>query len=397
MRSSITTARCLSLFVLLLSLAPLASIYVTFSILQNEDVVSRRASPSLLDAATATITKADNVRDDATEMFNGILKEHEQSGIGIASSMSRNVTEALSTLLSSIEEMMWIVLYDQIPPTQQQQHEEQGISTRTMSSSENDIMDILQIQKNHHLPNIISMVVPWVISIFMALLLPCLQIWFGPQGHGNYSSHPGQRYQQQQRQGGWFGTMSKKQWKQKIDKALDLYQKRLAEDDWMLLVDVTCSATRIQNSENNNNNSSGVDNADGNADGNVIDITTSGPLIHGLVEGWMIPLAGTPLRQEDCEQFHASSYAGSDVDDPHIRAMENQWHPQSKRPVTEQCAICLMTYKCGETMVWSSNPDCMHNFHYHCILTWLLKRRNKETLPCPCCRRAFVIEEEATK
>ncbi len=57
------------------------------------------------------------------------------------------------------------------------------------------------------------------------------------------------------------------------------------------------------------------------------------------------------------------------------------------RQVTGTCAICLSSYKAGETVVWSSNTDCPHAFHTNCIVTWIKKRY---TSSCPCCRRGFI-------
>jgi hypothetical protein len=66
--------------------------------------------------------------------------------------------------------------------------------------------------------------------------------------------------------------------------------------------------------------------------------------------------------------------------------------------VASECAICLNSYKPGETIVGSLNPDCNHVFHSACIGEWLLRRRGHESLlRCPCCRRAYIHlhEEEA--
>jgi hypothetical protein len=74
------------------------------------------------------------------------------------------------------------------------------------------------------------------------------------------------------------------------------------------------------------------------------------------------------------------------------------------------CAICLLQYKPGNHVSWSSNEECIHVFHHDCILLWLLKKngsggggstsggvdsgvnRNERQYLCPCCRREFVSE-----
>lgn len=60
------------------------------------------------------------------------------------------------------------------------------------------------------------------------------------------------------------------------------------------------------------------------------------------------------------------------------------------REVTGLCAICLAPYSSGETIVWASNPKCVHCFHESCIISWLLRKRNHSTQQCPCCRQAFL-------
>lgn len=64
------------------------------------------------------------------------------------------------------------------------------------------------------------------------------------------------------------------------------------------------------------------------------------------------------------------------------------------RQVAGTCAICLSSYKKGETIVWSSSKDCSHAFHMSCIGEWIKKQY---TSSCPCCRRNFVDSEVYTK
>jgi hypothetical protein len=75
------------------------------------------------------------------------------------------------------------------------------------------------------------------------------------------------------------------------------------------------------------------------------------------------------------------------------------------------CTVCLGSYQIGESVTWSSNPDCEHCFHTSCIEEWVLRRRpqknnhrrrrvegadnheddDEDDPLCPNCRRPFVV------
>jgi Ring finger domain len=92
--------------------------------------------------------------------------------------------------------------------------------------------------------------------------------------------------------------------------------------------------------------------------------------------------------------------------------------PPPMRWAAGSCTICLASYQVGESVAWSSNPDCEHCFHTLCIEEWLLKPRPQKKRvpsrggigptiiswvegdsvpPCPNCRRDFIQDpfEEA--
>lgn len=78
------------------------------------------------------------------------------------------------------------------------------------------------------------------------------------------------------------------------------------------------------------------------------------------------------------------------------------------REVGNGCAVCLESLVESERVCWSSNADCPHVFHEHCIVDWLValgrrKRRRRESeeeetdrgvadfpMLCPCCRQDFI-------
>ena len=327
-----------------------------------------------IEAATKTsqhtVAEPEGVRNAANLLLTYFLEQEEAVAM-------TDSTEAFSAASTSLEEMLWVAFFNKMPPSKS--HVMFSSNRQSMSSQQQQSWDVMPgsedyfetLKFQNRLSNIITILVPWVISISMGMLLPCLNIWFGSPGH-----YPGQRQGRPRLQNGlppnsWFGTMRKNRWRQRVDKALQLYHKQLTEEDHVVLVDVAAALKDPQQKHDPKITT-----------GNNCYTCASGG--DCLVEGWMIPVAGTALRQD------ALLPPSNDSEDRHMRAM----HPQSKRPITEQCAICLMSYNCGDELAWSSNPNCVHSFHYDCILTWLLKRRNKNTLPCPCCRQSFVIENE---
>ncbi|KAG7338633.1 ring finger domain containing protein [Nitzschia inconspicua] len=58
---------------------------------------------------------------------------------------------------------------------------------------------------------------------------------------------------------------------------------------------------------------------------------------------------------------------------------------------TTICAVCLDSYRTGDVIVWSYDPECCHVYHKECLVDYLSKRKNPsmEENPCPICRRNF--------
>jgi hypothetical protein len=72
--------------------------------------------------------------------------------------------------------------------------------------------------------------------------------------------------------------------------------------------------------------------------------------------------------------------------------------PRRQSPQTDTvpnvCAICLDTYKQGDSVVWSCNKSCSHAFHQECLVNYLVK---VDGTPCPMCRQNFLIEGEESQ
>jgi Ring finger domain len=60
----------------------------------------------------------------------------------------------------------------------------------------------------------------------------------------------------------------------------------------------------------------------------------------------------------------------------------------------ESCAICMESYRVGETILWSSSKKvkCPHIFHKHCFVEYLASYRGSGT-PCPMCRQDYFCED----
>ncbi|CAB9499915.1 NADPH Oxidase [Seminavis robusta] len=63
------------------------------------------------------------------------------------------------------------------------------------------------------------------------------------------------------------------------------------------------------------------------------------------------------------------------------------------RLVTEDCAICMHPYHAGERIVWSSNPSCIHCYHFACLQAWM-EPWDARSKRCPCCRQSFVNPQQ---
>jgi Anaphase-promoting complex subunit 11 RING-H2 finger len=104
----------------------------------------------------------------------------------------------------------------------------------------------------------------------------------------------------------------------------------------------------------------------------------------------MVENVNTATTANDKDEFHNASTM-RDAIDSHLEMGAPCYiklrTASGKRTVPNCCAVCLCTYKEGETIVWSSNGKCLHAFHNECVMEWLIKVQNGT--PCPCCRQEF--------
>ena len=84
---------------------------------------------------------------------------------------------------------------------------------------------------------------------------------------------------------------------------------------------------------------------------------------------------------------------------------DNNKLPNAGRLVPLTCAICLASYREGDSVSWSATPECCHAYHTSCIVHYAetstkkqrhareADNRNKRkdiVVSCPLCRKAFV-------
>mmetsp|Transcript_18404 Transcript_18404/g.42635 ORF Transcript_18404/g.42635 Transcript_18404/m.42635 type:complete len:138 (+) Transcript_18404:601-1014(+) len=97
----------------------------------------------------------------------------------------------------------------------------------------------------------------------------------------------------------------------------------------------------------------------------------------------------SPSAQEDLDLECASEASGAG-----LLVLPQNREDGTRRRVPNCCAVCLGPYSPGDSVVWSSNPECQHAFHEDCVTDWLVKMQGDH--PCPCCRQTFV-ETPVTK
>jgi hypothetical protein len=121
---------------------------------------------------------------------------------------------------------------------------------------------------------------------------------------------------------------------------------------------------------------------------------TNPPSLHRACD---IPAAADVADEDDDNKYSALCV-------PEIASLCDNYDDgmSATRAVPPTCAICLLQYRPGNYVTWSSNKECRHVFHRDCILMWLLKKEcggdriggdggdGRWRGLCPCCRGKFV-------
>lgn len=81
-------------------------------------------------------------------------------------------------------------------------------------------------------------------------------------------------------------------------------------------------------------------------------------------------------------------------DSNQIREIQEAAPPLVDRQDENTCSICLVQFKKGDKISWSTNNEanCSHTYHTKCIKEWLYKHKE-----CPMCREMFLWEEPSNE
>jgi len=349
LNASNVTARILSLVVLILSLAPLGSIYVLmFSV--------GGGGPS------SSLYSSDGSSDD---------------DIGSLAATLRNPNATL--------EELWSALFSSaggsLPQEQQQRMPLAAIIAAALQNNNHNhhlqqqqqflLLPLTPGTLRHHW----QILLPWILSLVLGVVIPCLlSVTTLIRRRRRFLRHqprrpltPAQEAQVCRQLAAW----------------LEPYSKRLVKAD-RCGVDATAREDL-----------GGADGDDG--DSNFVNSDED------AVDKWWIPAPG--VTAYDDKGSHGSAAAAATENEDTARHCRRR-----RRLVVGTCGICLDSFDTSSsddsssaqlqrqtTVSWSSNPDCVHCFHTGCVQAWLLRtykiRRPKHASkhPCPCCRQSFLL------
>mmetsp|Transcript_10948 Transcript_10948/g.30255 ORF Transcript_10948/g.30255 Transcript_10948/m.30255 type:complete len:373 (-) Transcript_10948:1180-2298(-) len=353
--SRITMARFLAVCVLMLSVTPLASIFVFFSMLFEPSPPPATSEAASMDPALH--------RDYAT---NGTVAVFEEFVMNL-------IKDRLSSnpryMTASYVLPMGAKMAGSMPDIVNAMHS-------------NHPLGGLLYSPHHTATSMFTMLLPWALSFFLGLVFPLITCI----------------YTACTTKGGWLHTSNKRRRKNQLTRHFQSFGKKLRPSD---CADCAVVATSDINSavsgptthsSSNDANSERRLSSPGTAQTpNCERSCEHGPSSSSQMESanerqgdkydnddecdsrWFVPSPGTSLQRQQQQQ------------------QGRKQEEQSQRIIGGKCAVCLLSYREGDVITWSSNPQCVHCFHERCILSWLCRSRNRKTSPCPCCRQCYVL------
>ena len=333
MTASSLTARCLSLAVLVLSLAPLASLYVIFvSMMEPSSFIllaqkNGEWQSSFVEAAADTVGLLEN----DTRMINW-------------TEISNNRT--------ALEEL-WKAMYEEASKNHGRHPLFDAIRELTPAEFVGSATAISALQQHW------SVVIPWMFTFVLGVVVPMiLSLWSFWRQYRRRRPHPG-------------GT---KRRRKEILKRLEGYTKHLEPQDW-------CGTKKNEIHKDTRTIANAKDASAASKDTTTTDCETR----------------VTTEKTNNSQSSLSVAQVGTDANSPQwllpmpgqksVVTHQQQQQQQSYRTVPGSCVICLNPYQLAEQITWSSNPSCVHCFHTDCIARWITRQ-----IECPCCRREFLLD-----
>ena len=396
LHASNVTARILSIAVLILSLAPLGSMYVVFFSIsgggggvyqqQADEVVDRSANPAYWEDGHCdpALTSCDNLHPQEPQ--------HQYETLLSLAELLRSPNVTLDELWTA-----FFAVSNGGPPLplaaviaaalQNNRHHHAGGSLYHQHhhdpSSDGGVWFTVPPSTAQFYYYHWRLLMPWVVSLVLGVFVPCvLSAVTLARRRRIYLEHhrPPQLTAAQERS-----------LLQRLADGLQPYSMSLTEADkeghWVSEENEDCDEN-IEWSDSRMEENDDYENDDDKDDGEVCK--------------WWIPAPGVPMLDDflsSCRESCAECPAPSPA------------RQRRRRLVTGSCGICLDNFVMKSSVVptsddddppfrhlvsWSSNPNCVHCFHTACIHAWLLRtykiRRqpSDSRRPCPCCRQTFM-------
>eukprot|EP00977_Amphora_coffeiformis_P021545 scaffold9455_cov163-Amphora_coffeaeformis.AAC.4 len=335
--ASSVTARCLSLAVLVLSLAPLASLYVVF--------VSMLGPPSFI---------------LVEQQQNGELQSSVQAAahaVGLVDDDTRTMdwTE-IANNRTALEEL-WKAMYEEASKNHAQHPLLNALRELSHAEFVGPTTAAAAFQQHW------SIVIPWMFTFILGVVVPMiLSLWSflrqyrrGRRGPGNAKRR---RKEMLKRLDGYTKPL--------VPQDCCIHEQNEKENDDPTTTKIATDATANAASKDmakvdDETTAMATDKTNGKSSPSVVQVENE----TNSSSQWLLPLPGQKLKVAQQQQ-------------------------QSRRAVPGLCVVCLNPYQLAERVTWSSNPSCVHCFHTDCIAKWLTRQ-----LECPCCRRDFLLS--ATK